>query len=83
MLELPGYARTVTFMIIKDITFVEEALSLPASERAGLARLLVDSLEGDPRSNEEIHRDLQLRFTKLRSGEDTGMTFGQVFDETL
>lgn len=70
-------------MIINDIAFAEEALSLPATERAGLARLLVESLEGDPRSNEEIRRDLQLRFEKLRSGEDTGMTFNQVFGEAL
>jgi len=35
-------------MILKDVPFAEESLSLPASERAGLARLLVESLEGDP-----------------------------------
>lgn len=70
-------------MIVRDVTFAEEALSLPASERAGLARLLVESLEGDPRSNEEIRKDLQLRFEKLRSGEDKGMTFDQVFGEAL
>lgn len=45
-------------MIVKDVAFAEEALSLPASERAGLARLLVESLEGDPRSNEDIRMDL-------------------------
>jgi putative addiction module component (TIGR02574 family) len=70
-------------MIVKDVTFAEEALSLPASERAGLARLLVDSLEGDPRSNEEIRSNLRLRFEDLRSGKDTGMTFDQVFGEAL
>jgi hypothetical protein len=70
-------------MIVRDVTFAEEALSLPAAERAGLARLLVESLEGDPRSNEEIRKDLQLRFEKLRSGEDKGMTFDQVFGEAL
>lgn len=70
-------------MILKDVAFAEEALSLPASERAGLARLLVESLEGDPRSNEEIRSNLKLRFEKLRSGEDIGMTFDQVFGEAL
>ena len=70
-------------MIVKDVSFAEEALSLPASERAGLARLLVESLEGDPRSNEEVRKDLQLRFEKLRSGDDAGMTFDQVFGEAL
>jgi hypothetical protein len=70
-------------MDVKDVAFAEEALSLPASERAELARLLVESLEGDPRSNEEIRSNLQLRFEMLRSGEDTGMTFDQVFGEAL
>jgi putative addiction module component (TIGR02574 family) len=70
-------------MIVKDVSFAEEALSLPASERAGLVRLLVDSLEGEPRSNEEIRADLQDRFKRLRSGDDKGMTFGQIFGEAL
>jgi putative addiction module component (TIGR02574 family) len=70
-------------MIVKDVAFAEEALSLPASERAGLVRLLVDSLEGEPRSNEEIRSDLQKRLQGLRSGDDKGMTFEQVFGEAL
>lgn len=70
-------------MIVKDVAFAEEALSLPASERAGLVKLLVDSLEGEPRSNEEIRADLQQRLERLRSGDDRGMTFDQVFGEAL
>ncbi len=70
-------------MIVKDVAFAEQALSLPASERAGLARLLVDSLEAEPRSSDEIRSDLQLRLERLRSGGDTGMTFDQVFGEAL
>ena len=70
-------------MIVKDVAFAEEALSLPASERAGLVKLLVDSLEGEPRSNEEIRSDLQKRLQGLRSGNDKGMTFEQVFGEAL
>ncbi len=70
-------------MILKDVSFAEEALSLPASERAGLARLLVESLEGDPRSDDDVRNALQLRFQKLRSGDDTGMSFEQVFGEAL
>lgn len=70
-------------MIVRDVSFAEEALSLPASERAGLARLLVESLEGDPRSNAEVRKDLQLRFENLRSGKDVGITFDQVFGEAL
>jgi putative addiction module component (TIGR02574 family) len=68
-------------VIVKDVTFAEEALSLPASERAGLVRLLVDSLDGEARSNEEIGADLHDRLEKLRSGADPGMTFDQVFGE--
>ncbi len=70
-------------MIVKDVAFAEEALSLPASERAGLVKLLVDSLEGEPRSNEEIRTELQNRLQSLRSGDDKGMTFEQVFGEAL
>ncbi len=70
-------------MIVKDVTFAVEALSLPASERAALARLLVDNLESDSHSDQAVRKDLQLRFHNLRSGEDPGMTFDQVFGETL
>ena len=70
-------------MILKDVPFAEESLSLPASERAGLARLLVESLEGDPRSDDDVRKDLQLRFQKLLSGADTGVTFEQTFGEAL
>lgn len=70
-------------MIVKDVAFAEEALSLPASERAGLVKLLIDSLEGEPRSNDEIRADLQSRFNRLRTGDDKGMTFGEVFGESL
>jgi hypothetical protein len=40
----------------------EEALSLPLSERPALAKLRVDRLEGDSRSDEDIRTELQLRF---------------------
>ena len=58
---------------------VEETLSLSTRERAGLARLLVKSLEGDPRSDDEIRADLQTRLEALTSGEDKGLSFEQVF----
>ena len=58
---------------------VEEILSLSTRERAGLARLLVKSLEGDPRSDDEIRADLQTRLEALTSGEDKGLSFEQVF----
>ncbi len=70
-------------MIVRDVSFAEEALSLPASERAELVKLLIDSLEGEQLSNEEIRADLQDRFMRLRSGEEKGMSFGEVFGEAL
>ena len=70
-------------MILMDIAFAEEAPSLPAPERAELVKLLIDSLEGEPRSNEEVQAELQKRFESLRSGEDKGIVFDQVFGESL
>ena len=60
-------------------SIIEEVLSLSTRERAGLARLLVKSLEGDPRSDDEIRADLQTRLEALRNGEDPGLSFEQVF----
>lgn len=60
-------------------SIIEEVLSLSTRERAGLARLLVKSLEGDPRSDDEIRADLQTRLDALVSGEDKGLSFEQVF----
>ena len=60
-------------------SIIEEVLSLSTRERAGLARLLVKSLEGDPRTDDEIRADLQSRLEALMSGEDTGLSFEQVF----
>lgn len=60
-------------------SIIEEVLSLSTRERAGLARLLVKSLEGDPRTDDEIRADLHSRLEALMSGEDTGLSFEQVF----
>jgi|GEM_PF-1071873 len=70
-------------MILKDLAFAEAALALPAPERAALAQLLMDSLENDPRPDDEIRNELRLRFQKLRAADDAGMTFEQVFDKAL
>lgn len=64
-LEIQPERLTIPSMLVKDVAFAEKALSLPASERAGLARLVVDSLEGDPRSDEAIREDLQLRLKAI------------------
>jgi putative addiction module component (TIGR02574 family) len=67
-------------MPLTNLTVAEEALSLPAADRADLARLLIQSLEGDNRSNEEIKAELTRRLESLRSGADAGLTFEQIFN---
>jgi len=57
-------------MIVKDLAFAEEALAFPAPESTELEKLLVGSLQGDPRSNEVISKELKLRFEKLESSKD-------------
>jgi putative addiction module component (TIGR02574 family) len=57
----------------------EEALALPANQRAELARLLIDSLEGDRRSDTEIRRVLETRLVALTSGKDAGHSFEEIF----
>jgi len=44
-------------MAITDLAVAEEALSLGPAERADLAKLLVQSVEGDPRTDEAIKAD--------------------------
>jgi uncharacterized membrane-anchored protein len=68
-------------MALTSIYLAEEALSLPAEQRQQLAHLLLDSLKQDGPSDEEIRTMLKSRFEKLRSGEDRGMSFEEVFGE--
>lgn len=58
-----------------NLAVAEEALSLPPAERADLAKLLIQSLEDDPRTDAEIKEDLTQRFKDLLSGKDSGLTF--------
>ncbi|MBA4147762.1 MAG: addiction module protein [Verrucomicrobia bacterium] len=66
-------------MPLTNLAMAEEALSLPSSERADLAKLLVQSLEEDPRTDAAIKADLIRRLNDLLSGKDSGLTFKQVF----
>jgi len=66
-------------MSSSSIFLAEEALSLPAEQRAELARLLMESLREDRRSDEEIRLELHKRLSDLKSGKDSGLTFDQVF----
>jgi putative addiction module component (TIGR02574 family) len=69
-------------MPITNLGVAEEALSLAPAERADLAKLLVQSLEGDSRTDEAIKADLARRLEDLLSGKDAGLTFNQVFGKT-
>ena len=70
-------------MPLINVTVAEEALSLSPAERADLAKLLIQSLEGDRRTDEEIRAELASRLERLKSGDDPGLTFEQVFDRSL
>ena len=70
-------------MALTNLTVAEEALSLAPSERVDLARLLIQSLEDDPRSDEQIRADLTRQLDDLISGKDPGLTFEQVFGQPL
>ena len=70
-------------MALTNLAVAEEALSLPPPERADLARLLVQSLQDDPRADAEIRADLMERLEELLSGKDRGLTFEEVFGRPL
>lgn len=66
-----------------NFAVAEEALALEPVDRADLARLLIQSLENDPRTDAEIKADLTRRFRDLLSGKDGGLTFEEVFGRPL
>jgi putative addiction module component (TIGR02574 family) len=66
-------------MPLRNLALAEEALSLPPSERADLAKLLINSLENEGRSDAEISIELNRRLDNLLSGNDAGLNFEQVF----
>jgi len=70
-------------MSLTNVEVAEEALSLSPQERAELARLLIQSLEGDARSDADIQAELARRFERLKSHEDGGLTFEEVFNRPL
>jgi putative addiction module component (TIGR02574 family) len=65
-----------------SVYLAEEALALPPAERETLARLLMASVAPDCHSDDEIRDDLKRRMMRLRSGEDQGLSFDQVFGES-
>jgi putative addiction module component (TIGR02574 family) len=78
--NLRGYLRR---MALDNLAVVEEALSLSPNDRVELAKLLIQSLEGDHRTDDEIRADLNRRLEDLISGKDPGLTFEQVFGTPL
>jgi putative addiction module component (TIGR02574 family) len=66
-------------MPLTHLTVAEEALSLSPEERAALARLLIQSLETDSRTDEEIKAELNGRLEELLSKKDKGLAFHEVF----
>jgi len=67
-------------MALTNLAVAEEVLGLSQTDRAALARLLIESLEDDPRSDEEIKADLTRRLNDLTTGCDAGLTFKEVFN---
>ena len=67
-------------MALTNLAVAEEVLSLSPAERVDLARLLIQSLENDRRTDAEIKSDLNRRLNDLVSGKDPGLNFEQVFD---
>jgi putative addiction module component (TIGR02574 family) len=70
-------------MALTNVVVAEEALSLPPADRADLAKLLIQSLEGDCRTDDQIKVELTRRWEELTSGKDPGLTFEQVFERPL
>lgn len=68
-------------MALTSVYLTEEALSLPPRQRAELAKLLMESLTGDGRSDEEIRHMLDTRLADLKAGRDAGSAFEEVFGE--
>ena len=66
-------------MALTNLAVAEEALSLSPAERVDLARLLIQSLDNDRRTDAEIKSDLNQRLDDLVSGKESGLNFEQVF----
>jgi len=75
--------RYLDLMALNNLAVAEEALSLSPIERVELAKLLIQSLEGDNRTDDEIRADLNRRLEDLLSGRDPGLSFEQVFGSPL
>jgi len=68
---------------LTNLTVAEEALSLSPEDRTAPARLLIQSLETDTRTGEEIKAELNSRLEELLSKKDAGLAFHEVFGSAL
>jgi putative addiction module component (TIGR02574 family) len=66
-------------MPLTNLTVAEDALSLSPEDRTALARLLIQSLETDSRTDAEIKAELTSRLEQLQSKKDEGLDFPEVF----
>ena len=70
-------------MPLTSVYLAEEALSLPPEQREKLARLLLDSIAGNGQTDDEIRALLRSRLEDLKSGKDKGLSFEEVFGESI
>ena len=70
-------------MPLTNLTVAEEALSLSPESRAALARLMIESLATDSRTDAEINAELSSRLEELLSKKDAGLAFHEIFDRAL
>jgi putative addiction module component (TIGR02574 family) len=68
-------------MSLTNVYLAEEALALPPEQRHALAKLLMDSLKDDGRSDDEIRSMLRSRLEDLQTGRDAGLGFEEVFGD--
>ena len=66
-------------MPLTNLTVAEEALSLSPEDRVALARLMIESLGTDSRTDAEIKAELTSRLEELLSKKDEGLSFREVF----
>ena len=66
-------------MPLTNLAVAEEALSLSPVKRADLAKLLIQSIESDGRSDAEVSSELKRRLDDLLAGRDSGLNFEHVF----
>ncbi len=68
-------------MSLASVFLAEEVLALPPEQRRLLAKLLMDSVQDDGRTENQIRDDLRSRLEDLKSGRDPGLSFEAIFGE--